>query len=143
MLKANKFGIRKSTEKCIRVSGWGQATPDYVLNGKWILAVDDESDVLDVMAEISSSFKRKKGADMADIKRKLCVKLFQSRNSADMTQAELGEKADLSIDSISRMYGSTFRRWVGPFLIGGGTRNRRPESTGMTVRNHWNRQLKE
>ena len=40
---------------------------------------------------------------MADIKKKFGVRLFQLRNKPGMTQAELAEKADLSIDSISRM----------------------------------------
>lgn len=40
---------------------------------------------------------------MADIKKKFGVRLFQLRNQAGMTQAKLAEKANLSIDSISRM----------------------------------------
>ncbi len=40
---------------------------------------------------------------MSDIKKKFGVKLFQLRNEADMTQANLAEKANLSIDSISRI----------------------------------------
>jgi len=40
---------------------------------------------------------------MADIKRKFGVRLFQLRTKAGMTQAQLAEKANLSIDSISRM----------------------------------------
>ena len=41
--------------------------------------------------------------DMADIKRKFGVRLFQLRTKEGMTQAELAEKANLSTDSISRM----------------------------------------
>jgi transcriptional regulator with XRE-family HTH domain len=41
--------------------------------------------------------------DMAHIKRKLGVRLFQLRSKAGMTQAKLAEKAHLSIDSISRI----------------------------------------
>lgn len=40
---------------------------------------------------------------MADIKRKFGVQLFQLRTKAGLTQAQLAEKANLSIDSISRM----------------------------------------
>ncbi len=40
---------------------------------------------------------------MADIKKKFGVRLFQLRSEAGMTQAELAEKANLSIDSISRI----------------------------------------
>lgn len=40
---------------------------------------------------------------MADIKRKLGVRLSQLRNQAGLTQAKLAEKAHLSIDSISRI----------------------------------------
>lgn len=40
---------------------------------------------------------------MADIKKKFGVRLFQLRNKADITQAQLAEKANLSIDSISRL----------------------------------------
>ncbi len=45
----------------------------------------------------------KKGMGMADIKKKFGTRLFQLRNEAKMTQAQLAEKADLSVDSISRM----------------------------------------
>jgi thermostable 8-oxoguanine DNA glycosylase len=34
------------------------------------------------------------------------------------------------------------QRRSAPTQVSGFARNRRPESTGMTVRNHWNRQLK-
>jgi transcriptional regulator with XRE-family HTH domain len=44
-----------------------------------------------------------KEVDMANIKKKLGIRLFQLRNEAGLTQAELAEKADLSIDSISRI----------------------------------------
>ena len=40
---------------------------------------------------------------MADIKKKLGVRISQLRMRAGMTQAKLAEKADLSIDSISRI----------------------------------------
>ena len=40
---------------------------------------------------------------MADIKKKFGVRLFQLRSEAGMTQAEIAEKANLSIDSISRI----------------------------------------
>ena len=40
---------------------------------------------------------------MADIKKKFGVRLFQLRNEAGMTQAQLAEKANLSVDSISRI----------------------------------------
>ena len=40
---------------------------------------------------------------MADIKKKLGVRISQLRMKAGMTQAKLAEKADLSIDSISRI----------------------------------------
>jgi transcriptional regulator with XRE-family HTH domain len=40
---------------------------------------------------------------MADIKKKFGVRLFQLRNKVDITQAQLAEKANLSIDSISRL----------------------------------------
>jgi transcriptional regulator with XRE-family HTH domain len=40
---------------------------------------------------------------MGDIKKKFGVKLFQLRNEIGITQAELAEKANLSIDSISRI----------------------------------------
>lgn len=40
---------------------------------------------------------------MGDIKRKFGVRLFQLRSNAGMTQAELAEKANLSIDTISRI----------------------------------------
>jgi transcriptional regulator with XRE-family HTH domain len=40
---------------------------------------------------------------MSDIKKKFGVKLFQLRIEAGMTQADLAEKANLSIDSISRI----------------------------------------
>ena len=40
---------------------------------------------------------------MADIKKKLGVRLFQLRTKVGITQAELAEKANLSIDSISRI----------------------------------------
>jgi DNA-binding XRE family transcriptional regulator len=45
----------------------------------------------------------KKGVDMSNIKKKLGVRLFQLRKEAGLTQAELAEKVDLSIDSISRI----------------------------------------
>lgn|GEM_PF-332748 len=45
----------------------------------------------------------KKGKDMADIKKEFGVRLFQLRNDAGMTQAEIAEKANLSVDSISRI----------------------------------------
>ena len=41
--------------------------------------------------------------DMANIKKKLGVRTSQLRMKAGMTQAKLAEKADLSIDSISRI----------------------------------------
>ena len=40
---------------------------------------------------------------MADIKKKLGVRISQLRMKAGMTQAKLAEGADLSIDSISRI----------------------------------------
>jgi transcriptional regulator with XRE-family HTH domain len=40
---------------------------------------------------------------MSNIKKKLGVRLFQLRNEAGLTQAELAEKADLSIDSINKI----------------------------------------
>ena len=40
---------------------------------------------------------------MGNIKKKLGVRLFQLRSEAGLTQAELAEKANLSIDSISRI----------------------------------------
>jgi transcriptional regulator with XRE-family HTH domain len=40
---------------------------------------------------------------MADIKKKFGVRLFQLRSRIGITQAELAEKANLSIDSISRL----------------------------------------
>lgn len=40
---------------------------------------------------------------MADIKKKLGVRMFQLRTKAGITQAKLAEKANLSIDSISRI----------------------------------------
>jgi len=40
---------------------------------------------------------------MADIKKKFGARLFQMRTKAGMTQAQLAEKTNLSIDSISRM----------------------------------------
>ena len=40
---------------------------------------------------------------MADIKKKFGVRLFQLRSRASITQAKLAEKANLSIDSISRL----------------------------------------
>ena len=40
---------------------------------------------------------------MADIKKKLGVRISQLRMKAGMTQAKLAEMADLSIDSISRI----------------------------------------
>ena len=40
---------------------------------------------------------------MADIKKKIGVRISQLRMKAGMTQAKLAEKADLSIDSISRI----------------------------------------
>ena len=40
---------------------------------------------------------------MANIKKKLGTRLFQLRSEAGMTQANLSEKANLSIDSISRI----------------------------------------
>ncbi len=40
---------------------------------------------------------------MADIKKKLGVRISQLRMKAGMTQANLAEKAELSIDSISRI----------------------------------------
>ncbi len=40
---------------------------------------------------------------MADIRKKLGVRLFQLRSRADMTQSDLAEKANLSIDSVSRI----------------------------------------
>ena len=45
----------------------------------------------------------KKGMDMADIKKKLGVRISQLRLEAGMTQAKLAEKSNLSIDSISRI----------------------------------------
>jgi transcriptional regulator with XRE-family HTH domain len=44
-----------------------------------------------------------KEVDMGNIKKKLGVRLFQLRSEAGLTQAELAEKANLSIDSISRI----------------------------------------
>ena len=41
--------------------------------------------------------------DMADIKKKIEVRISQLRMKAGMTQAKLAEKADLSVDSISRI----------------------------------------
>jgi transcriptional regulator with XRE-family HTH domain len=41
--------------------------------------------------------------DMADIKKKLGVRVSQLRLEAGMTQAKLAEKSNLSIDSISRI----------------------------------------
>jgi transcriptional regulator with XRE-family HTH domain len=40
---------------------------------------------------------------MSDIKKKFGIRLFQLRNEAGMTQARLADKADLSIDLISRI----------------------------------------
>jgi transcriptional regulator with XRE-family HTH domain len=40
---------------------------------------------------------------MTTIKKKFGVNLFQLRNKAGMTQANLAEKTNLSIDSISRI----------------------------------------
>ena len=40
---------------------------------------------------------------MADIKKKFGVKLFQLRSKSGMTQDQLAEKANLSIDSIRRI----------------------------------------
>ena len=49
---------------------------------------------------------------MSNIKKKLEVRLFQLRNEAGLTQAELAEKVDLSIDSISRIErGERVRQW--------------------------------
>jgi transcriptional regulator with XRE-family HTH domain len=45
----------------------------------------------------------KKGSDMADIRKKLGVRISQLRMKAGMTQAKLSEEADLSVDSISRI----------------------------------------
>jgi transcriptional regulator with XRE-family HTH domain len=45
----------------------------------------------------------KKGRDMADIKKKLGVRISQLRMKAGMTQAKLAEGSDLSVDSISRI----------------------------------------
>ena len=41
--------------------------------------------------------------DRSNIKQKLGVRLFQWRNEAGLTQAELAEKAGPNIDSISRI----------------------------------------
>ena len=40
---------------------------------------------------------------MGDIKKKFGVRLFQLRSEAGLTQAELAEKSNLSIDTISRI----------------------------------------
>ena len=40
---------------------------------------------------------------MTDIKKKFGVRLFQLRSGAGMTQAELAEKSNLSVDTISRI----------------------------------------
>lgn len=40
---------------------------------------------------------------MSDIKKKFGIRLFQLRSEAGMTQAKLADKADLSVDLISRI----------------------------------------
>jgi transcriptional regulator with XRE-family HTH domain len=44
-----------------------------------------------------------KGGNMATIKIRFGIRLFQLRNEAGMTQASLAEKTNLSVDSISRL----------------------------------------
>ena len=48
-------------------------------------------------------FSLQKGGDMAAIKKKFGVHLYQLRNKAGLTQAKLAEKTNLSVDLISRI----------------------------------------
>jgi transcriptional regulator with XRE-family HTH domain len=51
----------------------------------------------------SYNLLKNKGFFMSNIKKRVGVRIFEFRRGAKLSQAELAERADLSIDSISRI----------------------------------------